>query len=90
MEEIKKALKVAEECMPSYEMIKCYDYGDMYYFSCKRKGSTEFSNGPFISKDTLKKLSISSSEAMMLGDFLKEIDLKKEGLNSGIISLRKE
>ena len=75
---LKKALVVAKKSMPDYDMIKCYDYGNMYYFSCKRKGTNELSNAPFICKNTLKQLSIPSYEAMMLGDYLNVFDIEQD------------
>ena len=74
---ILKALNVAKEIMPDYQMLKCYDYGNCYYFSCMK--DNEMRNGPCIDKQTFKRLNISSAELMLFNNYINEVDLKKEG-----------
>lgn len=82
-----KALKVAEESMPFYSMIKAYDCGDFYYFSCVRKGTDIPGNGPCIDKRTQKIISVDSSTLVSFdwNKTIKEI-INVEDIRNNLIS----
>ena len=73
--EVLEALNVAKKEMPGFEMLTAYDYGDFYYFSCRKTGEEELRTGPCVDKKTLKPLNMSSSDLMILGDFKDKITL---------------
>ena len=70
-----EALQIAKNNKQGCTVNSCYDFGDFLYFGYTNKNGEEV-NGPCIDKQTLKRISIDSSDLLLLKPIHK-IDIEK-------------